>query len=70
MSSTWAAGKSPATSIVLRSLQEEQEQHLTAGIGLLRMHYTDIPIIGLWLDENQHPHEIVTAEQSAATNDE
>lgn len=39
--------------------QEEQKQHLAAGVEFLRLRYPDIRIIGLWVDKHWKVHEIV-----------
>lgn len=46
--------------------QQEQKQHLVAGIEFLRHQYRNIPVIGLWVDEKWRIHEIVNREQGAA----
>jgi len=46
------------------STQEEQKQHLVAGIEFLRRQYRNIQIIGLWVDENWKVYEIVNSEQA------
>ena len=46
--------------------QQGQKQHLVAGIEFLRHQYRNVPIIGLWVDENWQVHEIVNSEQGAA----
>ncbi len=38
--------------------RDEQEQHLISGIQFLDLQYPNIPIIGLWVDENLEVHEI------------
>ena len=38
--------------------RDEQEQHLISGMQFLSLQYPNIPIIGLWVDENQKVHEI------------
>ena len=38
--------------------QEDQKQHLVAGIEFLRLQYRNIQIISLWVDENWKVHEI------------
>jgi hypothetical protein len=43
--------------------QEEQKQHLLAGIEFLRRQYRNIPVIGLWVDEKWEVHEISDSEQ-------
>ncbi|MGA1874710.1 MAG: carbonic anhydrase [bacterium] len=42
--------------------QEGQKRHLVAGIEFLCLHYRNVPIIGLWVDENWKVHEIVHSE--------
>ena len=37
---------------------EEQKRHIMSGIAYLGNQYRDIPIIGLWVDENWRVHEI------------
>ena len=38
--------------------EEEQLQHLNAAVKFLRVQYRELPIIGLWLDENWKVNEI------------
>lgn len=38
--------------------EEEQLQHLIAAVKFLRVQYREIPIIGLWVDENWKVNEI------------
>ena len=44
--------------------KEEQQQHLIAGVRFL-LQFHEIPIIGLWVDENWEVNEIVSSEQRA-----
>jgi len=37
---------------------EKQREHIFESIKLLRQHYAEIPIIGLWVDENWKVHEL------------
>ncbi len=46
--------------------EEEQHQHIVAAVEFLRAQYPEIPIIGLWLDEEWKIHEVVNSEQGAA----
>ena len=46
--------------------QQEQKQHLVAGVEFLHRKYRDIPIIGIWVDEKCKVHEICKSEQRAA----
>jgi len=46
--------------------EEEQKQHLMAGVEFLRFHYPEMPIIGLWVDENWKVNEIADSEQGVA----
>lgn len=43
--------------------EEEQHQQIIAAVEFLRAQFPEIPIIGLWLDEEWKTHEIVNSEQ-------
>jgi len=43
--------------------KEEQQQDLITGVEFLRLHYLEMPIIGLWIDENWKVNEVVNSEQ-------
>jgi hypothetical protein len=45
--------------------QQEQKQHVAAGIEFLRRQYPDITIIGLWVDESWEVHEVSDSDQGA-----
>lgn len=47
---------------------KEQQQHLIAGVEFLRLHYREMPLIGLWVDENLGVEEVVSSEQGAAAD--
>ncbi len=46
--------------------EEEQLQHLVEGVRFFRSHFREIPVIGLWVDNNWEVKEVVTIEQGAA----
>ncbi len=48
--------------------EEEQLQHLIDGVAFLRLHYGDIPVVGLWVDVNWKVKEVVNSEQGAAAD--
>ncbi len=48
--------------------EDEQLQHLIDGVAFLRLHYREIPVIGLWVDANWKVKEVVNSEQSAAAD--
>jgi carbonic anhydrase len=48
--------------------EEEQLQHLIDGVAFLRLHYGEIPVVGLWVDANWKVKEVVNSEQGAAAD--
>ena len=42
--------------------EQEQKQHVAAGVEFLRRQYPNIPIIGLWVDEKWDVHEVPARE--------
>lgn len=48
--------------------RQEQEQHLIDGIEFLRRQHRNIPVIGLWVDEEWAVHEVSGRERDAAPN--
>ncbi len=48
--------------------EEEQLQHLIDGVAFLRLHYGEIPVIGLWVDANWKVKEVVNSEKGDAAD--
>ncbi len=48
--------------------EEEQLQHLADGVEFLRLHFREIPVLALWVDENWKVKEVVNSEQGTAAD--
>lgn len=46
--------------------REVQEDHLRRAVALVREHAGDLPVIGLWVDEQWRVHEVVPAGEAGA----